>query len=267
MSGCHPFLWYDHGCGPFVLFGPAHLATLAILVVCAVLIIVLRHRFSPRARRILRFGLAGLLLVNEISTHVWHALPHVNQWTIQEMLPLHLCSVFIWLTMVMLVTRSYRIYEFAYFLGIGGAMQALVTPNHGFGFPHYRFLQAFFAHAPIVLGAIYMTAVEGYRPTVRSLLRVAVWTNVYLLFVYGVNVVLGSNYMFVNRKPYSASLLDFLGPWPWYILGMEAVGLVTCLVLYLPFAIADWRAWRKRRKERGQGSSETRGQGSPAQVH
>ncbi len=262
---CQPFQWYDHGCGTFRLFGPAHLATLAILLAAAVLIVVLRRRFSPRARQALRFGLAGLLFVNEVSTHIWHALPHVAKWTIQEMLPLHLCSVFIWLTMVMLVTRSYRIYEFAYFLGIGGALQALVTPNHGFGFPHYRFFQSFFAHAPIVLGAIYMTVVEGYRPTGRSLLRVAVGTNLYLVLVYGVNVLIGSNYMFVNRKTGAASLLDFLGPWPWYILGMEAVGLVTCLVLYLPFFIADRRARRRagRQETRGQGDKGTRCRSRP----
>lgn len=246
---CQPFLWYDHGCGSFQLFGVPHLLSLAVLVLANVAIAILRRRFTPRARQVFRYSLAGLLLVNEVSTHIWHALPHVNRWSIQEMLPLHMCSVFIWLSMVMLVTRSYRIYEFAYFLGIGGALQALITPNHGFGFPHYRWFQGYFAHAPIVTAAIYMTAVEGYRPTWKSMLRVGVGTNLYMAFVFGVNLLLGSNYMFVNRKPGSASLLDFLGPWPGYILGMEAVGALICLILYLPFAVRDWRARRRAARQ------------------
>ncbi len=242
---CRPFQWYDHGCGPFVLFGPAHLAGLGLLLLAVTAVILLRRRFCPRSRRVFRYSLAGLLIVNEVSTHIWHTL--VGQWTVQYMLPLHLCSVFSWLTAVMLLTRSYRIYEFAYFLGIGGALQALVTPHPGFGFPHYRFFQSYFAHAPIVLGTVYMTVVEGYRPFPRSLLRVAAAIHLYMLPVFGLNLLLGSNYLFINRKPSEPTLLDYLGPWPWYILGMEAVGLLTCLVLYLPFALAD----RKERRAVG----------------
>ncbi len=87
-----------------------------------------------------------------------------------------------------------------------------------------------------------MTVVEGFRPTWKSLLRVALWINVYMAVVFGVNMLIGSNYLFVAHKPPTASLLDLLPPWPWYILWMEAIGLVMCLILYLPFAIKDWRA-------------------------
>jgi uncharacterized membrane protein YwaF len=48
--------------------------------------------------------------------------------------------------------------------------------------------------------------------------------------------------MFVARKPETASLLDVLPEWPWYILWLEAIGLLTCLILYIPFIIKDLRA-------------------------
>jgi hypothetical integral membrane protein (TIGR02206 family) len=227
----------------FHLFGLPHLITLAIVVLGAIGLIVFRKRFSERARRNWRYGMAALLIVNEIAGHIWYWA--VGVWSIDFGLPLHMCSLFVWLTAIMLITRSYRVYEFAYFLGIGGAIQALITPNVGpFGFPHFRFFQAFFMHAPIVLGAVFMTAVEGYRPTGKSLLRVAVGTNLYMAAVFGVNMLLGSNYMFIAQKPPTASLMDYLAPWPWYILELEAIGVVLCLLLYLPFAITDWRKRR-----------------------
>ena len=124
-----------------------------------------------------------------------------------------------------------------------GALQALLTPDLGlYGFPHFRFFQTYISHGLIISAAIYMTVVEGFRPTWKSLLRVALWINVYMAVVFGINLLIGSNYLFVAHKPPTASLLDLLPAWPWYILWMEAIGLVMCLILYLPFAIKDWRA-------------------------
>ena len=69
-----------------------------------------------------------------------------------------------------------------------------------------------------------------------------VWLNVYMVLVEVVNFALGSNYMFIARKPDVPTLIDFLGPWPWYIIPLEAIGFAVCLLLYLPFAIRDWRS-------------------------
>jgi hypothetical integral membrane protein (TIGR02206 family) len=89
-----------------------------------------------------------------------------------------------------------------------------------------------------------MTAVEGFRPTWKSLGRVVVWTNIYAVLVYLLNVAIGSDYLMLNAKPATPSLLDLLPPWPYYLIYMELIGILTCILLYLPFLIADYRAHR-----------------------
>jgi hypothetical integral membrane protein (TIGR02206 family) len=228
------FAWNYTG-EPFHLFGSAHLAALAVIAILALLLPQLRGR--PAAQLRFRYGLAALLLVNEASWHLWHWVH--GQWTVQTMLPLHLCSVLIFGSAILLVTHHFGIFEFAYFMGIGGALQALLTPDLTIhGFPHYRFWQTYISHGGIVLTALYMVLVVGYRPTWRSLLRVMVGMNLYMAFVGMVNWLLGSNYMFIAHKPITPSLLDVLGPWPWYILSLEALGLAICLLLMLPFVRA-----------------------------
>jgi hypothetical integral membrane protein (TIGR02206 family) len=86
-----------------------------------------------------------------------------------------------------------------------------------------------------------MTVVEGMRPTGKSLIRVFIWSNLYMVLVYFINTYLGSNYLMINHKPETPSLLDLLPAWPIYILYMEALGIICILLLYLPFAIKDWR--------------------------
>jgi hypothetical integral membrane protein (TIGR02206 family) len=233
----------DYHGEPFQLFGPAHLVALSIVLLIVLLVIYFRKGFSPRLRLITRYTLATILMLNELAWHAWNYF--TGQWTIQTMLPLHLCSVLVWLGAYMLVTKSYTIYEFSYFLGIAGALQALLTPDVGiYGFPHFRFFQTMISHGTIILSAIYMTFVEGYRPTWKSVIRVMVWMNVYMVAIGIVNWLIGSNYLFIAHKPETASLIDVLGPWPWYILSLEAIGLVLCLLLYLPYAIRDQRAAR-----------------------
>lgn len=228
--------------GPaFEYLGTAHLAALGALVLLNLFLMSFRNS-SDGIKGFWRWMLALILWGNEIAWHYWNWIS--DRWTFQTMLPLHLCSVLVWVGAWMLVTKSYKIYEFMYFMGIAGAIQALATPDLGnFGFPHFRFFQTFLSHGLIVTAAVYMTVVEGLRPTWKSMIRVFVWMNLYALAVYFINDYLGSNYLMINQKPELPSLLDLLPEWPIYILYMEAIGIISMLLLYLPFAIKDLRAY------------------------
>lgn len=216
-----------------------------MLIILLLNLYLLRFKRKDESTRIkLRFTLAIILLLDESAWHLWNI--YHGTWKIQEHLPLHACSLLIWLSGVMLLNKNYRIYEFAYFMGIGGAIQALFTPDIGiYGFPHFRFIQTFISHGLLVTATIYLTTVEGLRPTWRSMGRVILWLNIYMVVIFGVNQLIGSNYLFVARKPPGPTLLDVLPEWPWYILVIEAIGLVNFLLLYLPFIIKDWHAARR----------------------
>jgi hypothetical integral membrane protein (TIGR02206 family) len=227
--------------GPaFVLFESAHLVILLIIVI--INIWMLRFRGSSEStRKAVRWTMAIILWVNEAAWHVWNI--YLGTWNIQTMLPLHLCSILIWLSGFMLVFKNYQIYEFVYFLGIGAGLQALLTPDVGiYNFPHFRFLQAFIGHGMMLTAGVYMTTVEGFRPTWKSMARVILISNIYMVIIFFVNNAIGSNYLMVNGKPNVKSILDLLPAWPYYLIYVELIAIVTCLLLYLPFIIKDWRA-------------------------
>lgn len=228
------FAW-DYQGAPFQLFGTAHIIGLFALLLLNLSLLPLKKADEAIRYRICLI-LAFMLWGNEIVWHVW--MIYNGQWTVQTMLPLHICSLMVWVSGVMLVTRSYQIYEFAYFLGIGAGIQALATPDLGiYGFPHFRFFQTLLSHGLIVTAPVYMTIVEGFRPTWKSMLKAAFWMNMYALAIYFTNDAIGSNYLMVNTKPDVPSLLDLLPDWPWYILWMEGIGIITFLLLYSPIVI------------------------------
>lgn len=226
--------------GPaFEMFGRTHWAAVGALVLLNLFLLRVRNSSAGTKARV-RWLLASILMVNEAAWHYWNYV--YGRWTIQTMLPLHLCSLLVWTGAFMLITKNYRVYEFMYFMGIAGAIQALATPGIGvYGFPHFFFFQYFLSHGLIVTAAIYMTVVERFRPTLKSILRVFLWMNIYAVIVYFINAVIGSNYLMINYKPDTPSLLDLLPEWPIYVLYMELIGIISVLVLYFPFAVKDLR--------------------------
>ena len=227
----------DYSGPAFELFGNTHLAAIGAFVILNLLLISFRNA-SDGTKAGIRWLLAVILVGNEFAWHYWNYVH--GKWTIQTMLPLHLCSLLVWTGAFMLMTKNYRVYEFMYFMGIAGAIQALATPGIGlYGFPHFVFFQYFLSHGLIITSAIYMTVVEGFRPTLKSILRVVIWMNIYALVIYFVNIAIGSNYLLINEKPPPPTLLDLLPEWPVYILYMELIGLISILLLYFPFAAKD----------------------------
>lgn len=241
-----PYVTADYQGEPFELFGMNHFIALGVIVLLILMIFFSRKKFSDRKKEDIRDTMAGILILNEIAWHLWNYF--FREWTIQEYLPLHICSVLVWLSAWMLIKKSPRIYEFAYLLGIGAALQALLTPDAGiYGFPHWRAFQSFISHGFIIIAALFMTFVEEMRPTWKSTIRVFLVTNVYMVIVYFINDAIGSNYLYINHKPATASLLDLLPEWPTYILYVEAIGIATIFLLYLPFLIKDTVNWLKLR--------------------
>jgi hypothetical integral membrane protein (TIGR02206 family) len=237
------FFAFDYTGGSFVLFGQDHFIGLALIALVCLTVWLLRQHFSDRARRITRWSLLGLIYLCEGSWQIW--MWATGSWTIQQMLPLWVCSITAWTMPLLLIWRSYRYYEWAYLMGIMGATMALLTPDlMQYGFPHFRFIEFFTLHGAIIIAVVYMTAVEGFRPTWGALPRVLVMINLYWLFCAWVNSQIGSNYLYTHGKLPTPSLLDLLGPHPWYLVWMEVIGIVLAVLMLLPFTLRGRVAYK-----------------------
>lgn len=229
--------WLDaRSANTFTAFSSEHFAALAAFVlVIAGLFAGRKWLQQERRSRAARYALAGGLVLCELSLNLWYVSEHV--FDVKDTLPLELCSISLYLCTAMLLLRSRALFQIVYFTGIGGALQALLTPVLFYGFPHFRFIEFFAAHILIIASVLYMVWVEGFHPTLKSVGITMIFLNVLLVIIYPMNIVTGGNYMFLSRKPDTPSLLDWLGPHPWYLLSLEVVALFMCLVLYFPFAL------------------------------
>ncbi len=156
--------------------------------------------------------------------------------SLDNLLPLQLCDIASLTAGLALLTKRPLLCALTYFWGLAATIQALLTPALSVGFPHMAFVMFFVQHFAIVAAAFYLPVVDGWRPHWKTPLEVFGWSQIYLAVAMTTNHLLGTNFAFAAHKPENPSLLDHLGPWPWYLIGMEVLALVLFQLLALPFA-------------------------------
>lgn len=217
---------------PFRLFSWQHLVMLAAVAALTAGSVVWGRRLPDDARARVRLVLGAVMATNIVGWQVWNVA--TGLWTVELMLPLHLCSVLGVVTVFAVWTRSVTLVNLSWLVGVGGALQALLTPEVApYGFPHYRVWQSAMAHGLLVLVPAWLVFVEQIRPTFRWVLRCLAILHAYAAVVFVINWAVGSNYLYVNGKPPFATVLDLLPPWPTYLLVLEVLVVGIMLLAWL----------------------------------
>lgn len=216
----------------FPLLGATHIAIVGGVLLFAGALTALQ-RTVLRGSAALRLGLGTLLLLETLS---WYGyLLRIHQVTFPAHLPLELCDVTLLLVLVELFTLNAALFDICYYLGLAGSSMALLTPNLWEPFPSLSTGQFFFAHGLVVAAVLYLVWSGLAQPRPGSVGRAMLALNVWAMVAGCFDWLFKTNYMYLRHKPEQSSLLNVLGPWPWYIAGGEAVALAIFLLLYLPF--------------------------------
>ncbi len=220
------------------IFSAEYFASLAaVALVCGGIVAAARLRpggwTGPFAR-----VLAIVLVVNQVSWYVVERSTLSVKWS----LPLGLCEVGTFVAAAALWWRRDLLVELTYFWGLGGTIQALLTPELFNLFPSYFYFQYYINHGGIVLAALYLVAGLGLVPRRGAVVRVAAITIAYTVVVAGIDRLTGGDYLYLASPPPTFSLINVLGPWPWYIGSMVVLGIAVLVVLDLPLRRARSRA-------------------------
>ena len=216
----------------FRLFGTAHLAILASIPGVAALLARLA-RGHPAGSRQIAALLGRFLAVNEIVWYTWRL--HAEGFRFPEGLPLELCDLTLWLTVISALTLQPAIFEFAWLAGLGGSLMAVLTPDLWAPPLSYPTIYFFLAHGGVIATLLFLVWSGLARPRPGCVWRALLFLNAWAAFIGVFNAVFHTNYMYLCRKPSSASLLDFFGPWPLYLVAGEAAAAILFWLLWLPF--------------------------------
>ena len=224
------------------LLATEHLLTVAVIAaIIASLVVAARRRPGPWTLIACRV-LAVVILANEAAWWVWLGAHHT--WSASYALPFQLCDVAAIVSAAALWTRQPLLVELTYFWGLAGTANGLITPDVAEHFPSFGFMQYFIAHGTIVAAALLLVVGLRLAPRRGAVFQVFGLTFGLLALDAVVNLLTDGNYMYLRHTPGAHSLLDALGPWPWYIAGAAGLALGLFLILDLPFAVGRYRQAR-----------------------
>src|SRR4029450_5086486 len=224
----------------FQPYGWPHLTVIVLTITLPfVLSAVVPRTKSTRVERTIVALLSAVLVINYIAYLIFVRSHGILSW--RQMLPLQLCDWGMVVVIVAMWTGNQRWFEVPYFWGIGGTLQAVLTPNLHFGFPDLRFISFFTSHSGIIIGVVFLMLTRKYRPYPMSIVRTFIWSELYFIITFITDQLTNFNYGFLLHQPEAFSILSFLSDSRWlYLLQMHGLALLFFLGLYAPFAIYDF---------------------------
>ena len=220
----------------FVPYEGHHYFALLFFFTLGVILIV-SGRLSKETNQIL----IGKIYASVLSfiIIIWTIIKIVlDDFDLKTDLPFHLCNLIALLMPIYAFTRKKVMYEILLFWVFTGTIQALFTPDLNNGFPHFTYIKYWFAHAGVVVFMLYATFVYNHKPDVKSIFKSYIALQIYVGFVCIVNLILDSNYFYINKKPNATTLLDMFGDWPYYIIVAELILIPFFFMVYLPFYLS-----------------------------
>ncbi len=223
-----------------------HVGAVAVIVATTATLVAAARLWPGPWTLVAARALAVFLVGAEVGWWIYLVASHANRAELAYALPFQLCDAAIFVSAFGLWFRRQLLVEVTYFWGLAGTIQAVITPDLPQHFPSFPFIQYYAAHGGVVAAALLLVVGLGQWPRPRAWLWVAALTVAYAAFVGLLDATTGADYMYLRAKPSSATALDVMGPWPWYIGWAALVGIALFLLLDAPFRVLRYRASRSR---------------------
>lgn len=195
------------------------------------------------------YGLIGFSIIQEIIDYINRIyLDELYILSLSTDLPLQFCSIGYYFSVfgiIMVVSnKKYNIkfeqfiFDCAYVLGFGGALQAMITVD----LTGINNMIGSFAlnwqHSIIILNVLWLIFAYNKRFNLRGVFNAFIFINLAIIPIGIINYLLSANYMFVCFPPNVNNPL-LVGQWPIYLIVLEFIYFIYILILYIPFKLLN----------------------------
>ncbi|MDR1260458.1 MAG: TIGR02206 family membrane protein [Oscillospiraceae bacterium] len=232
----------------FKRYGTTHILALLLILFAIISIIVFKKRITHKADKIIRIIATIPAIAAEISHNMWNYINKDN--FVGNLFSLDLCHISTFLSLFLNLSSLFqnhkihkKVFPLLYFWSMG-AIAAFLFPSLEYGPEKIRFYHFFYAHAYIILTAIYCLFVDNYKITFKSYLS-AIGILTVIAFIVGViDAISGQNYMFLMPALYSRyttvkTPLNSLGEGHIYYVNLFLLGTACEFIMFFPHMLKN----------------------------
>jgi len=220
----------------FSPFGPVHLAWLATFLLFAVTGSLFYRRLKPEGRRKMRLILATGVVADELLKMT---VLFIGGNYMARYLPLHLCSVNIFLVAWHALRPNKTLDNFLYTVCMPGALFPLFTPTWTALPPSsLMHIHSFTVHILLASYPIILLFGRDIRPDPRQVPKCLGLLGGLALIAFGANLLFDTNFMFLMEAPAGTPLAWFKQVCGNHLIGFPVIIAILLLVMYLPFFVS-----------------------------
>lgn len=217
----------------FNYFDGTHLAWIFGFIAFAIISSFIYRKSDSKQRDKIRKLFALLIVFDEIFKQV--GLISNGLWT-TGYLPLHLCSINIFIISYHVFKPNKTIDNFLYAVCVPGALAAILAPTWvELPVLNFMHLHSFTVHILLATYPIMLVAGNDIVVDIKEVPKAILFTFILAIPIYFVNVWLDENYMFLMKAEAGNPLLYFEDWFGCHLIGVPIIESVVVLVLYGPF--------------------------------
>lgn len=219
----------------FSHFDGTHIGWLCIFVITVILNCLLYKKLSVRGRDKWRKIVAILLMGDELFKMVILFIGRNYEW---DYLPLHLCSINIFIIAYHAWRPGKLLDNFLYTICIPGTLAALLFPTWTkLPVINAMHLHSSTVHILLALYPITLVACGDIKPSIKMLPKCLGLLVLMAIPIYGINLLLDTNFMFLMSASKGNPLYLFKQMWGNHLYGFPVIITGVLIVMYLPLEL------------------------------
>jgi hypothetical integral membrane protein (TIGR02206 family) len=221
----------------FKLYDSTHIFWLCFFVLLCTVSLIIYKKLNAKKRNIMRICIASIVFILELSKNCVAAA--VGDFGIGH-LPFHLCGINVVLITFCIFKRNKTVENFLYYIGIPGAMLALLTPDW-VNMPclNYFHMHSFLIHMFLVLYPFVLVASGDIKPDLKSMPKCVLLLIGFATPALIINLIVDTNFMFLMDTAGIGFLQifeDVFGAHQW---AFPILLPIVMLIMSLPLLIAN----------------------------
>lgn len=228
--------FFSHTIGiEFKEWGIYHFIPISIIIIGVLLIYYFRNEIrDSKNEKYFRYTMGTIGILAEISLQIWKL--STGNYVLND-LPIGICSFSMYMSIYVMFTKSFKVYEIAYFWAIGGVV-SILFPDILYGPDRFRYYEYVIGHTSFFFMIMYMLFVHDFIPTFNSFKKSFLsLLALVLVFIIPFNNIFNTNFMYL-LEPGDTPFEIFWGSGYFlYIVGCIILSMIVIVFWYIPIVL------------------------------